>query len=112
MIATNTETVATEGNWETIAKAKQAERLSKIPKGWIVPEALYKGQQNVTEIPTTCGILSKIDTHITSDFDATALLEQLRLGKFTSEEVVTAFCKRAAIAQQLVHSSSQDFEMP
>lgn len=91
-----------QGDWKKIAESKQAERLSKIPKAWLIPEELYKGKTNVMDIPTTCGVLSDKEVHITSDFDATGLLEKLKLGKFTSEEVTIAFCKRAAIAQQLV----------
>jgi amidase len=94
--------MVTKGDWRAIAKAKQAERWSKIPKEWIIREELYKGEINVTSIPTICGVLTENEIHITSDYDATALLEKLRVGKFSSEEVTVAFCKRAAIAQQLV----------
>jgi hypothetical protein len=100
----NKDNMVTKGDWKAIAKAKQAERLSKIPKEWIIPEELYKGKINVASIPTTCGILTENEIHITSNYDATALLEKLRIGKFSSEEVTVAFCKRAAIAQQLVRS--------
>jgi amidase len=96
--------MVTKGDWKEIAKAKQAERLSKIPKDWIIPEQLYKGKINVTSIPTTCDILTEHEIHITSNYDATALLEKLKVGKFSSEEVTVAFCKRAAIAQQLVRT--------
>ena len=54
------------------------------------------------EVPLTCGILSETELKITSDYDATALLEKLRSGVWSVEEVTVAFCKRAAIAQQLV----------
>lgn len=35
--------------------------------------------------------------------DATALLEQIQRGQWTAEEVTVAFCKRAAVAHQLVN---------
>jgi amidase len=54
------------------------------------------------EVPVTCGVLSEIECDITSNYDATALLEKLRVGFWTVEQVTVAFCKRAAIAQQLV----------
>jgi hypothetical protein len=47
-------------------------------------------------------ILSKEEREITEIHDATALLELLSAGKVSSLAVTTAFCKRAAIAQQLV----------
>lgn len=54
------------------------------------------------DVPDTCGLLSEVESRITSDFDATALLEELKNGTWSAEQVVIAFCKRAAIAQQLV----------
>lgn len=57
------------------------------------------------DIPLTCGLLNKTETRITSDHDATALLEKLADGIWSVEEVTVAFCKRAAIAHQLVSPS-------
>lgn len=99
-----------KGNWKEISRLKQAERLSKIPNKWIIPEEFYKGRTNVTDIPVECGILTEKEIHITSDYDATALLENLRAGSFSAEEVTVAFCKRAAIAQQLVRSPARSLQ--
>jgi len=54
------------------------------------------------DVPRTCGILSEKELDITENYDATALVEKMAKGEFKSVEVVTAFCKRAAIAQQCV----------
>lgn len=99
--------MAIHGNWQAIAQAKQAERASKIPKAWVVPAELYKDRSNVMDVPQSCGILNAEELDITSNHDATALLEKLRAGTLSSEQVVTAFCKRAAIAQQVVSVNSQ-----
>jgi amidase len=56
---------------------------------------------NVMDLPYTCGIMSKEELELT-DKDATELLELLASGKVKSYDVTLAFCKRAAIAQQLV----------
>jgi amidase len=93
------------GSWQDIAQAKQVERTSKIPKDWIIPEELYKGRTNVIDIPDICGLLMPEELDITSNYDATVLLEKLKSGELSSEAVTTAFCKRAAIAQQLVKVS-------
>lgn len=89
-------------NYKTIAVEKQLERQSKIPEEWLLPSNQYHGATNVMQVPRTCGILSDIECQITSDFDATALLEKLKDGVWSAELVTVAFCKRAAIAQQLV----------
>lgn len=53
-------------------------------------------------MPRECGILTEAEIQITEGYDAVGLLGELALGKYRAEEVATAFCKRAAIAQQLV----------
>jgi amidase len=57
---------------------------------------------NVLQVPRECGLLSDRELNITEKYDAVALVEALAAGAFTAEEVAVAFCKRAAIAQQLV----------
>jgi amidase len=47
-------------------------------------------------------ILSSIELEMTTTKDATALLERIHSGKWSAEAVAVAFCKRAAMAQQLV----------
>ena len=53
-------------------------------------------------VPLTCGLLDETEAEITSDYDATSLLQELKTGTWSVEKVTTAFCKRAAIAHQLV----------
>lgn len=89
-------------NYKIIAAEKQLERQSKIPKEWLLRSEQYQGVSNLMQVPRTCGILSETEYHITSNFDATALLEKLKDGVWSAEQVTIAFCKRAAIAQQLV----------
>ena len=57
---------------------------------------------SVLDVPRTCGILTEKELDITENYDATALVEKMAKGEFKSVEVVTAFCKRAAVAQQCV----------
>lgn len=90
-------------DYRTIAAEKQLHRQEQIPKEWLIPKE-YSSCTNFMELPITCGILSDEEINITSNFDATALLEKLRSGMWTAEQVTIAFCKRAAIAHQLVCS--------
>ncbi|EXJ73118.1 uncharacterized protein A1O5_04267 [Cladophialophora psammophila CBS 110553] len=96
-------------DYKIVAAEKQLERQSKIPKEWLLPSDQYLGATNVMPMPPTCGILSDIECQITSDYDATALLEKLKDGVWSAEQVTVAFCKRAAIAQQLTNCLTEIF---
>jgi len=91
-------------NYQAIAAEKRAQRWDKIPKDWRVPTESFHNATNVMDIPLTCGLLNETEARITSNYDATALLEKLKAGVWSVEQVTVAFCKRAAIAQQLVSS--------
>jgi amidase len=94
-------------DYRTIAAEKRLERSNRIPQKWLIEPETFRTFTNVLQVPVTCGILNEAERSITSDHDATALLEELRAGVWSAEQVTVAFCKRAAIAQQLVsHSSS------
>ncbi|PSN62190.1 amidase [Corynespora cassiicola Philippines] len=95
-------------DYRIIAAEKKAERQSKIPKEWLLSQS-YDGLANLVDIPLTCGILSDVECNITSNFDATALLEKLKSGEWSSEQVTIAFCKRAAIAHQLTNCLTEIF---
>jgi amidase len=88
-------------DYRAIAAEKQLHRQAQIPKEWLLPQD-YSSYTNRMDVPITCGILSDEEINITSNFDATALLKKLRSGVWTAEQVTVAFCKRAAIAHQLV----------
>ncbi len=89
-------------HYQTIAAEKKAQQWAKIPTDWRLPTEAFHDSNNVMDIPLTCGLLNETEARITSDYDATALLEKLKAGVWSVEQVTVAFCKRAAIAQQLV----------
>jgi amidase len=93
--------------WETIAAEYQKEAAAKIPREWLLPTKITgsissSSTENVLGIPRTCGLLSVEEIDLTENYDAVTLSEYLASGKVSSLSVTTAFCKRAAIAQQLV----------
>lgn len=121
-MSTSTTTTATSAPepWQNIAQRKQAQRASLIPEAWRIPEAKLREYTasptaNVLHVPSDCGILSSLDRQITESYDAIDLLALLAKGPdaggFTSVEVVTAFCKRAAIAQQVVSTNPKLIEI-
>ncbi len=89
-------------SWQEIAAQKQAQRDAVIPPAWRLDVHKYRSRSNLLKVPVECGILSDRQIDITSNYDAVDLLARMRDGIFSVEEVVTAFCARAAIAQQLV----------
>ncbi|KAK5625210.1 hypothetical protein RRF57_000926 [Xylaria bambusicola] len=96
-------------DYRAIAAQKAIEQRSKIPKAWLIPPGTTKDVTNVMHIPNTCGILNDLECDLTSNYDATALLPKLKDGTFSVEQVTVAFCKRAAIAHQLVNCLTEMF---
>lgn len=89
-------------SWSEIGLIKRQKRDSLIPESWRLDTSSYAERNNVLDIPSTCGILTEKEIDITSNYDAVDIVEKIRESTFSAEEVTVAFCKRAAIAQQLV----------
>lgn len=94
-------------DFKLVAQRKTDSNAAKIPKEWQLQSRYLdnlgpNADVNVLDIPRKSGILSEKELDITENYDATALLEKLASKHFSSYEVVLAFSKRAAIAQQLV----------
>lgn len=64
---------------------------------------------NAIDIPRQCGLLTEHELSITETYDATSLLAELSKGSLKSEQVVTAFSKRAAVAQQICNCLTEIF---
>ncbi|KAJ5835247.1 hypothetical protein N7447_001273 [Penicillium robsamsonii] len=92
-------------SWEDKCAAKRAEVDAKIPTGWRLPAEILQQVANneleIIDVPSKCGLLSKEELAITGISDATSLRDKLAAQELSAIEVTTAFCKRAAIAQQL-----------
>lgn len=86
-------------NWEQIAADKRARILSNIPAEWKIQSP--PTGDSFFDFPEKSGILSPKELEITNA-SATDLVPKLAKGELTSVEVTLAFCKRAAIAHQLV----------
>jgi Asp-tRNA(Asn)/Glu-tRNA(Gln) amidotransferase A subunit family amidase len=103
----------TQSTWQEKVDIKTSQTKSNIPSEWLLSSS-YLGlskdtPQSMLEIPLRCGILSEREIDITESYDATALLEKLASRKFSAVEVTIAFCKRAAIAQQLTSCLTETF---
>lgn len=84
-------------------RAQVVQKLhDSIPEDlWLSQDIIAKPPLDVTEIPKTCGILTKDELEITETYDATGLAEAIASKKLTAAAVARAFAKRAAIAHQL-----------
>jgi amidase len=91
--------------WQDIAHEVQAARAASIPAEWMLKDPVPDSMTNVMSIPYTSGIMTEREISLTEK-DATELLQLLASGEITSYDLTLAFCKRVAIAQQLVSSSS------
>lgn len=96
-------------SWHAIAARKQQERTSRTPREWLLKEPPFTYGPNAIDIPRRCGLLTEHELSITENHDATSLLVELSKGTFTSEQIVTAFSKRAAIAQQVCNCLTEIF---
>jgi amidase len=86
-------------NWEELAADKRSRIVDSIPSEWLIQN--LPTDDNVFEFPKTSGLLSPRELELTES-SATELVAQLAQGKLKSVELTLAFCKRAALAQQLV----------
>jgi len=106
--------LAQDQSWQAIAKQYRVEAAAKIPKPWRLQTRLTDSitplsSQSVLDIPRTCDLLTEREISITERYDGIALLERLANGTLSSYSVTLAFCKPAAIAQQLVSHSIHFF---
>jgi Asp-tRNA(Asn)/Glu-tRNA(Gln) amidotransferase A subunit family amidase len=96
-----------EAPWKTIVRQKRAQRDAAIPRDWrLDPKYLPREDhepENVVSVPGRCGILTAKELQITSNYQADSLIREVTATRLTAEEVAIAFCKRAAIAQQLTN---------
>jgi amidase len=82
----------------------------KIPLELRLSSDFFKNPPNdVSNIPTTCGILTPAEIDITENYDAVGLAAAISARKLSAVEVTTAFSKRAIIAHQLTCCLTQWF---
>lgn len=90
--------------WEQLAADKRARIDNSIPEEWKI-QSKPEGN-SVFDFPAKSGILSEKELEITNT-PATELVAELASGELKSVDVTLAFCKRAALAHQLVRSRWQ-----
>lgn len=104
-------------SWEVVAKEHALEQLNNIPAEWRLPQdkldrlsgvgTADEGRLIQLQAAKQSGLLSERELDITENHTARDLLPKLAARELTSVEVTVAFCKRAALAQQLVRTLRQ-----
>ena len=93
--------------WQTLVEQKLEERESQIPQEWRIPKEILDKVSPTSTLGAfhfleNRSLLTERELSITELSSARALVTALARGELTAVEVCFAFCKRAAIAQQLV----------
>lgn len=86
--------------WKDLAAEKKRRIDASIPPEWRL-KTQTTGAVSVMDYPKESGIVSADELAITES-SAASLVKKMALGELTSVAVTTAFCKRAALAHQLV----------
>ncbi|KAJ5680127.1 hypothetical protein N7536_011266 [Penicillium majusculum] len=96
--------------WNNRVLEKRATQLTLIPSAWRLPETLLESPPaSIVETIRASGILSVDELAWTETPDIRDLVELVKSQRVTSEALTTAFCKRAAIAQQVTKCLTEVF---
>ncbi|PYH61267.1 amidase signature enzyme [Aspergillus niger CBS 101883] len=96
--------------WKSTVHKKRAAQLAAIPPDWRLPESITADPPlNALEAIRSCDILTEKEQEWTEINDSTVLLSMLANREISSVQLTTAFCKRAAVAQQLTKCLTEIF---
>lgn len=98
--------------YQAIASRKFKALRSLIPKDWLLSPLPDPLPLDVRPLVATGNVLTPDELSITSSHDVTSLSRLIHSRELTSEAVTAAFCKRAAIAQQLTNCLSEILFQP
>ncbi|VDB83953.1 unnamed protein product [Peniophora sp. CBMAI 1063] len=94
--------------WKSISERKLVERDGKIPTEWCIPSDKLPSAsvRDVIPFARESGLFTARELEITESL-ATDIVTRITEGQWSSLEVTEAFCKRAAVAQQLLNCLSE-----
>lgn len=89
-------------HWKPSVLAKRAAQQALIPTEWLLSESILSNPPlSSLDAVRSSGILSQDELSWTEKTDIQDLVSAIKSRDVTSLQLTTAFCKRAAIAQQL-----------
>lgn len=90
-------------SWEALAAAKRASTLAKIPEAWrLTPADLARAKDQVDLTGSFIHEFLAADEISITAKDSVDLINEIRDKRLSAVQVTTAFCKRAAVAHQIV----------
>ena len=89
-----------EPTWKATARGRRKAQTESIPLAWRL-DPIPTDFKSAIPIIECCGILTSLDLDITNTINTSTLSVKIQSRTWTSEQVTTAFCKRAAVTQQL-----------
>ncbi|OJJ32066.1 hypothetical protein ASPWEDRAFT_175370 [Aspergillus wentii DTO 134E9] len=96
--------------WKPIVIERRTAQFSSIPSSWHLPESiLLAPPKNALDTIRSCDLLTPQELEWTETTDVRTLVSLLATRQVSSVELTTAFCKRAAIAQQLTRCLTEVF---
>lgn len=108
--------MTTTPTWQKLSAAHRERQKRAIPSEWTLePHRIeelkhvgtpVEGRLIEADVVRESGLLTEAELVITQDFTAVELLKKISSRDLTSLQVVEAFGKRAALAQQLASCSS------
>ncbi|RAL07391.1 general amidase GmdB [Aspergillus homomorphus CBS 101889] len=101
-------------DWRAIVAHKRKQLDAQIPPAWRLSEHFQaslpaNGHLLAFNAVSKSNILTPEELDLTENYTAGQLLQRLAWGDISSEAVTTAFCKRAAVAQQLTSCLTEHF---
>jgi amidase len=89
--------------WQEIGEKARARLDASIPSEWRIPKDKMPAAEraDVMDVPFLSGLFSEREILITTS-SATHIVDVVAKGEWKAQEVARAFCKRAAVAHQLV----------
>ncbi|KAI8206734.1 hypothetical protein K4K52_002869 [Colletotrichum sp. SAR 10_76] len=103
-------------SWQELVDEKKQQLTGAIPAKWKLDVSLVKelteangGRLLELDPARRSGVLDDVELDITESNSAVELVNKMALGRLTATQVVTAFCKRAAVAQQLASCLTESF---
>lgn len=94
-------------DWKELVAKKRADVAKQLPQEWRLPQAILDSVSpdadiSVLDVPSKCGLLTSKELEITEKYDAVDLIAKMAATELSAFEVTLAFCKRAAVAHQVV----------
>ncbi|EFW19048.1 hypothetical protein D8B26_007234 [Coccidioides posadasii str. Silveira] len=99
----------TQPHWKPAVLEKRAQQKNAIPREWHLSSSVPPNVADAKEFIDSSNLLTPDEKAITSIQDATVLLSKIASREISSEQIALAFCKRAAIAHQLINCCTELF---